>query len=119
MMDTPSIERGLRFMAAWKVLNTLTKEASAIRTPEWPRSKDLDQAIDRSVSLLVPRDNAQYVDFGKRITELEFLAQDLLDAIPPQSDDADWWPDSLRRAVDAANGHLDKFYGADKYVEVE
>jgi hypothetical protein len=40
--------------------------------------------------------------------ELLGAVQDLLEAIPPQNNDQDWWPDELTRAVREANKAIDK-----------
>jgi hypothetical protein len=41
-----------------------------------------------------------------RIALLEGLLEDLLEAIPKQTNDADWWPDELTKAVSEAKSVL-------------
>ena len=40
--------------------------------------------------------------------EAHDIIQELLDCIPPESEDADWWEDDFRRAVKRANQYLDE-----------
>src|ERR1044071_5690027 len=43
----------------------------------------------------------------ERIDQLEKGLQDLIEAIPGQTNDRDWWPPELVRAVDAAKKLID------------
>lgn len=44
--------------------------------------------------------------YAGKAQRLADALQDLVESIPGQTEDADWWPDSLRAAIERANEHI-------------
>lgn len=73
---------------------------------DWQSKYDELKAENRvqqaAIELLVEKYKAQ----KERAECCRNVLQDLVESIPNQTEDADWWPDSLRTAIEKANEYI-------------
>jgi hypothetical protein len=76
-----------------------------IRLPEWATREEIAAVVEQKADADCSRsETAQRIIAAAALEALE----DLLDAIPKQTNDADWWPDELSVAVKNARAVIAK-----------